>query len=87
MQQPEAAAAEAGTERLDHAQRGADGDGRVKGVAALLQHFHPGLCRQRMGAGYGMSRRLFGMGRGEPEQQDGEQAGFAGVAKSIVHGK
>ena len=35
MQQPEAAAAEAGAVRLDHAQRGRDRGGRVKGIAAL----------------------------------------------------
>ena len=37
--------------RLDDAEHGVGGDRRVDGVAAALEHLHPGLGRERLGGG------------------------------------
>ena len=65
----EAAAADAGDERLGHAEHGVCGDRGVNGVAALAQDLDARPCRSRVNARNGSAgadgnRFLRGLGRG-----------------------
>ena len=73
VDQPEAAAAEAGTERLNHAQGCADRNGRIKRVSPFLQNLY--ACRgcQGMGAGNGMGRRALRPARSCTDEHTGKQ--------------
>jgi hypothetical protein len=53
MQQPEPAAADAGTVRLHHCQHRCYGDRGIKRIATLCQYIETGIRRQRMRAGDG----------------------------------
>ena len=78
MQQPEAAAPQAGTVGLDHPEGGADGDGCIEGVAAGGQDLEAGGGGQGVGGGDGRCGRRrargggglgLGLGPGREQQQ------------------
>ena len=71
--QPETATAETGTERLHHAQGGADRNRRIKRVSPFPQNLH--ACRgcQGMCAGDGMGRRALRPARSGADEHTGKQ--------------
>ncbi|MCY1552405.1 hypothetical protein D9M68_887980 [compost metagenome] len=69
-QQKETTAAEARAVRLDHCKGGADGHGRIEGIAAQGEGFLAGDGGGRMGAGDRGASGLLGCVQAECEQQE-----------------